>query len=66
MIATRSRYHACTGNVSRQQVGDGAACFERTGMLQQFQLEDDAHTAAHDIGAIDARALCPPDVGPAE
>ena len=63
MIAARSRDHACLGNVARQQVGEGAACFERTCMLQQFQLEDDADTVEAEVGAIDFDDRCPADVG---
>ena len=62
VIATRGRNNPCTGNLAGQQVGEGAACFERTGMLQQLQLEDDADTVESEIGAVDVNDWCPADV----
>jgi hypothetical protein len=53
VIAARSRRHAGRRDVAQQQVGEGAARFERAGMLQLLQLEDEAGARDAEVGAVD-------------
>ena len=53
MIAARGRDHARSRDIPHQQVGKRAPGFERTGMLHQLELEDDADAVQPKIRAFD-------------
>ena len=53
MIASRGCDHPRGRNIAHQKVGKGTAGLERSGMLQQFQLVNQANRAEAEIGTFD-------------
>ena len=63
VIPAGSRDHARRRHLAHQQVGECAARFERSGMLQKFELEDQGAAEA-EIRAVDLENRRAADVGP--
>jgi hypothetical protein len=66
VIAARRRGDTSRGHLAHEQVGEGAARLERSGMLQQLELEADGGRAEAELGAIDLDDGRAADVRPDE
>jgi hypothetical protein len=64
VIAARCGDYAGFWNFASQKIGEGAAGFERAGMLQKFQFEDEADRIQAEVGASDFENGRAADVGP--
>ena len=62
MIAARRRDHTGGGHIAGQQMCERAACLERAGALQQFELERDARMRDAEIRTVDFDHRRPTDV----
>ena len=51
MIASRGGHHAGWGNRAREEITERAASFERAGMLEKFQFEDQLDRREAEVGA---------------
>ena len=52
VIAAGRGHHTGSWNVPRQQVGEGAARLERSGMLQELQLEGEGVYGEAEVGSV--------------
>src|SRR5689334_24806794 len=64
MIAAGSGDHTCRRNFTRQHVGKRAARLERSGVLQEFEFEDDPDRVETNVRAIDFEDWSAADVRP--
>ncbi len=62
MIASRGGHHAGRGNRAREEITERAASFERAGMLEKFQFEDQLDRREAEVGAASFHDGRPADV----
>ena len=53
VVPAGSGDHACARNLSREQIGEGAARLERSRMLQLLELQGDAERVEPEFGGIE-------------
>ncbi len=64
VVATGRRDYAGFGDFASEQIGEGAAGFERASVLQQFQFKDEADRIQAEVGAGDFEDGRAAHVGP--
>jgi len=64
VVAARRRDHAGCGHLARQEICEGAARLERTGVLEQLQFQGETRSLEAEIRAVDFDERGAANMGP--